>query len=72
MLHRTVAYDVREIEPGHWRWSIMPGNHLIQGWSDYQTRELAVVACHAEINAVRERRGLDEASFRRRWQSTKA
>jgi hypothetical protein len=50
VFHRTVSYDVLEVQPGLWRWSISPGNHLVQGWSNYRTRELAVEACHAEIN----------------------
>jgi hypothetical protein len=48
--HRTVDYDVREAEPGLWRWSIHPGNGIVQGFSVYRTRERAVAACHAEIN----------------------
>ena len=50
MKHRTVEYDVREIQPGHWRWSISPGNQMIQGTDEYRTRERAVEACQAEIN----------------------
>ena len=48
--HRTVEYDVREVQPGLWRWSIYPGNQLVQGTSIYRTRERAVAACLAEIN----------------------
>jgi hypothetical protein len=50
VLHRTVAYDVQEVEPGLWRWNIFPGNRMVQGPSHFPTRELAVEACHYEIN----------------------
>jgi hypothetical protein len=48
--HRTVDYDVQEVEPGLWRWNILPGNRMVQGPPHFRTRERAVAACHAEIN----------------------
>jgi hypothetical protein len=50
VFHRTVAFDVQEVEPGLWRWNIFPGNRVIQGPAHFRTRELAVEACHGEIN----------------------
>jgi uncharacterized protein YigE (DUF2233 family) len=29
--HRTVEYDVQEVQPGRWRWDIYPGNRAGQG-----------------------------------------
>jgi hypothetical protein len=29
---------------------IVQGNRIVPGWSDYRSRELAVEACHYEIN----------------------
>jgi hypothetical protein len=59
MLHRTVHYDVQEVQPGRWRWDIYPGNRKVQGPAKFRTRELAVEACHYEINdgIERTRRG---------------
>jgi hypothetical protein len=56
--HRTVDYDVQEVQPGRWRWNIYPGNSKVQGPAKFRTRELAVEACHYEINdgIVRTRR----------------
>jgi hypothetical protein len=48
--HRTVDYDVQEVQPGRWRWNIYPGNRKVQGPAKFRTRELAVEACHYEIN----------------------
>jgi hypothetical protein len=48
--HRTVDYDVQEIQPGRWRWNIYPGNRKVQGPAKFRTRELAIEACHYEIN----------------------
>jgi hypothetical protein len=48
--HRTVEYDVQEVQPGLWRWNIYPGNRVVQGPPHFRTRELAVQACHGEIN----------------------
>jgi hypothetical protein len=50
VFHRTVAFDVQEVEPGLWRWNIFPGNRVIQGPAHFRTRERAVEACHREIN----------------------
>ena len=50
MKHRTVEYDVREIQPGHWRWIISPANRIVQGLDEYRSRERAVEACIGEIN----------------------
>lgn len=50
VLHRTVQYDVQEVEPGLWRWNIFPGNRTVEGPAKYRSRELAVEACHYEIN----------------------
>ena len=57
MKHRTVDYDVQEVQPGLWRWNIYPGNRHIQGRPQFRSRELAVAACHAEINDGIERTG---------------
>jgi hypothetical protein len=45
MKHRTVDYDVQEVQPGRWRWNIYPGNGKVQGPVKFRTRELAVEAC---------------------------
>ena len=50
MLHRTVEYDVKEVQPGLWRWNIYPGNRTVQGPVKFRSRELAVEACRGEIN----------------------
>jgi len=50
MLHRTIRCDVQEVQPGLWRWNIHPGNRTVQGPAKFQSRELAVEACHGEIN----------------------
>jgi hypothetical protein len=50
MKHRTVDYDVQEVQPGLWRWNIFPGNRIVRGPSEFRTRERAVAACLAEIN----------------------
>jgi hypothetical protein len=48
--HRTVDYDVQEVQPGLWRWNIYPDNRTVQGRPQFRTRELAVAACLEEIN----------------------
>ena len=50
MKHRTIDFDVQEVEPGLWRWNIYPGNRVVQGRPQFRTRERAVAACQAEIN----------------------
>jgi hypothetical protein len=50
VIHRTVSYDVQEVEPGLWRWNIYPGNRMVEGPPNFRTRELAVEACLSEIN----------------------
>ena len=50
MKHRTVDYDVQEVEPGLWGWNICAGNRRVQGPAKFSTREKAVEACHHEIN----------------------
>jgi hypothetical protein len=50
VLHRSVAYDVQEVEPGLWRWNIFPDNRAVQGPPRFRTRERAVEACIEEIN----------------------
>jgi hypothetical protein len=50
MLHRAIEYDIEEVQPGLWRWSIYPGNRIVQGPVSFRSRELAVEACHGEIN----------------------
>lgn len=50
MKHRTIDYDVEEVEPGLWRWNIFPGNRKVQGQPHFRTRERAVSACIEEIN----------------------
>jgi hypothetical protein len=50
MLHRTIRYAVQEVEPGLWRWNVYPGNRTVQGPVKFRSRELAVEACHGEIN----------------------
>jgi hypothetical protein len=48
--HRTVDYDVEEVEPGRWRWIIYSPGRTIQGPPKFRTREQAVAACMEEIN----------------------
>jgi hypothetical protein len=50
MKHRTVDYDVQEVQPGLWRWNIFPGNRVVQGPPRFRTRDQAVEACHGEID----------------------
>jgi hypothetical protein len=50
VLHRTVQYEVQEVQPGRWRWNIYPGDGKVQGPVKFRTRELAVEACMIEIN----------------------
>lgn len=46
----NVDYDVEEVEPGRWRWIIIPPGRTIQGPPKFSTREQAVAACMEEIN----------------------
>jgi hypothetical protein len=46
---RAVQYDVQKVRPGLWRWNIYPGNRSVQEPGNC-SRELAVEACHREIN----------------------
>ena len=62
MKHRTIEYDVREIEPGRWRWSISPGSRIVQGLDEYRSRERAVEACIGEIN-----NGIERSRTRNVW-----
>ena len=64
MKHRTVDYDVQEVEPRLWRWNIYSGNRKVQGPSEFRTRELAVEACLAEINNGIERTRMQPARQR--------
>jgi hypothetical protein len=50
VIHRTVEYDVQEVQPGLWRWNIYPGNRKVQGPVKFRSRGQAVAACHGEIN----------------------
>lgn len=45
-----LLYDVQEVEPGRWRWNIHPDNRTVQGPRNFRSRELAIEACHSEIN----------------------
>jgi hypothetical protein len=47
--HRTVDYNVQEVEPGLWRWNIFASDLVVQG-PPFRTRERAVAACQSEIN----------------------
>jgi hypothetical protein len=48
--HRTIDYDVQEVQPGLWRWNIYPIGQKVQGPPKFPTREQAVAACIEEIN----------------------
>ena len=50
MNHRTVEYDVQEVQPGRWRWDIYPIGQTVLGPPKFRTREQAVSACIEEIN----------------------
>jgi hypothetical protein len=51
MEHRTVKYDVREIEPSRWVWIIFAANaNPIVSPALFLSREAAVAACINEIN----------------------
>ena len=56
MEHRSVKYDVRQIDPGKWIWIILKTdpNPIISA-DRFPTRELAVAACIEEINNGTER-----------------
>jgi hypothetical protein len=62
VLHRTIEYNVQEIEPGLWRWTIYPGNRTVQGPVKFRTRELAVESCQGEIN-----NGIERTRRQYRW-----
>jgi hypothetical protein len=49
MEHRTVKFDVRQIEPSKWIWIIFQAGPVI-GYDRFPTRERAVAACIEEIN----------------------
>jgi hypothetical protein len=49
VLHRTVEYNVAEVQPGRWRWIILAGAGAF-GEPRHLTREAAVAACIEEIN----------------------
>ncbi|WP_139069971.1 hypothetical protein [Tardiphaga robiniae] len=57
MLHRTVEYDVKEVEPGLWRWNIYPGNRTVRGPVKFRSRELAVEASMAKSTTGSSGRG---------------
>lgn len=51
--HRDIDYEVREIAPSRWRWTIYPkieDGPKVVGESEYQSSELAGAACRAEID----------------------
>jgi hypothetical protein len=51
--HRSIDYDVEEIEPRRWRWIIDPKKEdepKVVGEAKFRTREAAVAACMEEIN----------------------
>jgi len=49
MEHRTVKYDVRQIEPGKWIWILLRDDPVISP-DMFPTQEGAVEACINEIN----------------------
>jgi hypothetical protein len=49
MEHRTVKFDVRQIEPSRWIWIIFQADPIISS-DRFPTRERAVAACIEEIN----------------------
>jgi hypothetical protein len=49
VVHRTIEYNVAEVQPGLWRWIIDTGASFI-GEARQRTRERAVAACIEEIN----------------------
>jgi hypothetical protein len=54
--HRTVDFDVKEVQPGRWRWIIYPRmGRAVDGPAKFATRERAVEACIEEINKGIER-----------------
>ncbi len=50
MLHRTVKYDIQEVEPGLWFWTIYQGNRVIRGPDQFHSYAAAVTSCRNEIN----------------------
>jgi hypothetical protein len=60
MEHRSVKYEVRQIEPSRWIWMILTrGPNPIIGPDLFLTRERAVAACIEEINNGIERTRLN-------------
>jgi hypothetical protein len=56
MEHRSIRYEVREIEPNQWVWIILPADaSSFRSSGFYRTRELAIEACIGEINNGLER-----------------
>jgi hypothetical protein len=49
---RHVDYDLREGQPGLWRWNIYPAGRAVRGPLKFRSRELAVAACIEEINGI--------------------
>jgi len=51
MEHRSVKYEVREIEPSRWVWVILPADGVsVISPNFYASRERAVEGCINEIN----------------------
>jgi hypothetical protein len=51
MKHRTVDFEVQEVQPGRWRWIIRPAlGRTVEGPPKFKTREQAVAAGIEEIN----------------------
>jgi hypothetical protein len=42
--HRTIKFDVRQIEPGRWIWIILKADPIISS-DRFPTRERAIEAC---------------------------
>ena len=51
MKHRNIDYDVREVEPGRWRWLIEPMEKRIIIPKMYRSRDLAVAGIKATVLA---------------------
>jgi hypothetical protein len=60
MVHRTIEYNVAEVQPGRWRWIILAGSGAV-GEPRHLTRERAVAAAIEEINNGIERTRLRAA-----------
>jgi hypothetical protein len=51
MKHRTVDFEVQEVQPGRWRWIIRPAlGRIVEGPPKFKTPEQAVAAGIEEIN----------------------